>query len=520
VLLVLSIACANVASLMLARAAARSGELGVRAALGAGRSRLVRLILTEALLVSFVGGILGIALAFGGVSVLAKLNPGNIPGVADASPDARVLLFAIALSMVSGMLFGCVPAFVAPRVDVAAFLKHGGRSITGSSRRFRGALITFEVALSVILLVGAGLLIKSYIGLEGVDKGFDNSAVVASISLDRGFYKRPDQQAGFVRRLVGETSDLPGVESAGAVNIFPLNPNEPHCALDVRSHPESPRQPVDCRSVTPWYFQSAGIHLLRGRYFSDADDAAHPSAAIVSQSFAATWFAGQDAIGRQIRLGGDAQPWSTIVGVVGDTRHSTLEEDPRPAVYKPFPQAPTYQVDLIVRSRLPAADAAAMIRTALRRIDPTVPAMEIRTVAQMISAANARRRFETSILSGFAVFAIFLALVGIYGLTVYTVERRTAEIGVRMAVGGSGARIAGMVITQSLVPVVAGLTIGLAAASGLIRLLTAMLYDVSPFDPAAYLLVSVFTLFAAVAGCLFPARKAARIDPAIALRYE
>jgi predicted permease len=520
VLLVLLIACANVANLMLARAAGRSAEHGVRTALGAGRLRLVRLILTEAFLVSLAGGIFGTALVFAGVEVIARLNPGNIPGVADASPDGRVLLFAIGLSAVSAILFGCVPAFAASRVDVVAFLKQGGRSITVASGRFRRALIALEVALSVILLVGAGLLIRSYIGLEAVDKGFDESTVVASITLDRGFYARPDQQAAFVRRLIGETNKIPGVESAGAVNIFPLHPNEPHCALDVKSHPESPRGPVDCRSATPGYFPSAGIRLLQGRFFNNADDATRLSVAIVSQTFAGTWFHGREALGQQIRVGGPAQPWSTIVGVVADTRHSTLEEKPRPALYRPFWQAPVFQAELTVRSRLSASDAASMIRRALRRTDPAVPAIEIRTVGEIISAANARRRFETSILGGFAAFAVLLALVGVYGLTLYTVGQRTAEIGIRMAVGGSRTRVVRMIVAQNLAPVAGGLIAGLAAASGLTRLLTALLYDVQPFDPMTYLLVPGFMLLVALAACLIPAWKAARIDPLTALRYE
>jgi putative ABC transport system permease protein len=343
---------------------------------------------------------------------------------------------------------------------------------------------------------------------------------VASVSLDRGFYARPDRQAAFVRRLIAETSKLPGIESVGAVNVFPLHPNEGHMPLDVKSHPESPRQPVDFRSATSGYFQSAGIHLLRGRLFDDSDDATHPSVAIVTQAFAATWFGGGEALGQQIRMGGDASPWSTIVGVVADTRHSTLEEKPRPAVYRPFWQAPLYNADLTVRTRLPAADAASMIRQALRRTDPAVPAIEIRTVREIISAANARRRFETSILSGFAAFAVLLALVGVYGLTVYTVGQRTAEIGIRMAVGGSRARVLRMVIAQNLVPVIAGLTIGLVAASGLTRFLASALYDVKPSDPVTYLVVPSFMVLVAFAACLIPAWKAARIDPVAALRYE
>jgi putative ABC transport system permease protein len=373
----------------------------------------------------------------------------------------------------------------------------------------------------VVLLVGAGLLIRSYIGLEATDKGFDQSTIVVSISLDRGFYARPAQQADFVRRLLDETDKLPGIETAGAVNMLPLEANEPHCALDVRSHPQSARPPsVDCRSATPGYFPSAGIRLLRGRSFEDSDDGSHPSVVLVNQVFADRWFSGRDALGQQVRLGGDSAPWSTVVGVVSDTRHAILEEQPRPSLYQPFWQAPRYQVDLTIRSHLPAGDAASAIRKALRRTDPAVPAVEIRTIGEMISAANARRRFETSILSGFAAFAVFLALVGVYGLTAYTVAQRTAEIGIRMAVGGSGWRIVGMVIGQNLVHVVIGLIIGLAASMGLYRFLATLLYQISPSDPTTYLVVVVFMLLVACAASMIPAWRAARIDPLLALRSD
>lgn len=517
VLLVLLIACANVAGLMLARAGTRAGELGVRTALGAGRLRLVRLILTEALVVSVAGGVVGMGLAFAGVSAISRLNPGNIPGVADALPDGRVLLFAVGLSVVCGVLFGCLPGFAATRVDLAAFLKRWGPSAVVASARFRRVLIAVEVALSAVLLVGAGLLIRSYLNLEAVDKGFDESTIVASVVLDRAFYG-PDRQAAFLRRLVGETSKLPGIESVGAINMLPLLPNEPHCALDVRAHPEAASQPADCRSATPGYFASAGIKLFQGRAFDESDDAAHAPVAMVNRAFAAVWFASGNAIGQQVRIGGNAAPWSTIVGVVADTSHATLEESARPSVYQPLYGG--FKLDLTVRSRLPATETASLIREVLRRTDPAVPAMGIQTIGEIISDANARRRFATTVLSGFAAFAIFLALVGVYGLTMFTVGQRTAEIGIRMAVGGSQARVVGMLVAQNLVPVVIGLAIGMAAASALARVLASLLYDVTPFDPATYVGVPGFTLLVAFFACLIPARNAARIDPVAALRHE
>jgi ABC-type antimicrobial peptide transport system permease subunit len=238
----------------------------------------------------------------------------------------------------------------------------------------------------------------------------------------------------------------------------------------------------------------------------------------VNRAFAAAWFASGNAVGQQLRIGGDSQPWSTIVGVVTDTSHSTLEEAARPSVYQPL--WGSFKLDLTVKSRLPAAEAASMIREVLRRMDPTVPAMEIQTIGEIISVANARRRFETSVLSGFAAFAIFLALVGVYGLTMFTVGQRTAEIGIRMAVGGSQARVVSMLVAQNLVPVVVGLAIGMAGASALARVLASSLYDVTPFDPATYLAVPCFTLLVAFVACLIPARNAARIDPVAALRHE
>jgi predicted permease len=510
---VLLIACTNVAGLLTAKAAARVHEMGVRSALGAGRGRLVRQMLTEAVLLAVAGGALGTLLAAGLVRAVVRLNPGNIPRLEEVSLDGRVLAFTAAVTLLTGVLFGLAPALAASRVNVMELLKSGGRGLAGG-RRLRGSLVLTQVALAVVLMAGAGLLIRSYINLQGVDKGFNPSTLTAYIELDDR-YQTPERQEAFRQAVLQRVRALPGVEVAGAVTGVPLSQNESLTFLQVDGLPNQKDQVTDTRNASGGYFEAMGIHLIAGRFLTDSDR----DVSVVSKGFADRYFPGRSALGGILHLNGRPKPDWRIVGVVADVRHSNLEETPRPVVYQPISQG-GWRFDLAVRSSLPPAQTAAAIGSIVREVDSQLPATKFRTMEERVDEAGTRRRFQAVVLAVFAAIAVFLPLVGLYGLMAFTVRQRTAEIGIRMTLGASRLRVIAMVVRQGLGWVAAGIAVGLAAAFELTHLASSFLYGVTATDPVTFVIVPVFLLLVALTAALIPAWNAARINPVEALRAE
>jgi len=515
--LVLLIACSNVANLLLARSAGRVHEMGLRTALGAERPRLVRQMLTEALLLAWGGGALGVLIAYAGLRLVLRVHPGDIPRLDEASLDVRVLLFTAGISLITGLGFGLLPALAASRVDLTTLLKQGGnKGVAGTSNRLRNGLIVTQVALSVILLAGAGLLIRSYLKVQSVDTGFAPSTVTVNLTLDER-YATPQKLKDYFRNLLGQVDQLPGVVSAGVVSALPLSHRESISTVEIKGRTVKKDETVDDRMATTSYFQSMGIRLLEGRFFVDQELPGRAPEMLVSQSFAHLYFPSESVIGRQFQAGNQ---WRTIVGVVADVHHTSLEESPRPTVYSPFLQIPDSHAFLTVRTASSPERLISSISKIVHSIDPTISPERTATMRQLISEATSQRRFQTVALSVFAAVAVFLALVGLYGLMAYAVKQRTAEIGIRIALGAPAARVLGMVLWKGLALVSMGLAIGLSGAAAVTSLGAAWLFGVSSTDPVTFLLVPVLILAVALVACLIPAWKATRIDPVTALHYD
>jgi predicted permease len=513
---VLLIACGNAANLLLARAVNRMRELGVRVALGAGRSRIVRQLITEALLIGLAAGALGIAFAYIFLRVLPLFNPGDIPRLNEASLDMRVLLFTIAISLLTSVLAGAFPAFAISRIDLTGFLATtGSRSIAGAHTRVQSALIVVESALLVVLLVSTGLLIRSYVNVESVDTGFAQSTVTVNIGLGPRYGHF--QAVTFFRDLFVRIEALPGVETVGAVNDLPLSNSEDLREFAVDGYPNQKGQLAEARSVTSNYFSAMRIPLIAGRWFT-ADEKPESHAIIINQSFAKRFFAGRNPIGGHVSRQDDPTKWSTVVGVIGDVRHTNLEEPAEPQIYHPDLEFTGGYIT--IRSSLQTKSLAASIRTILHSLDPNLAAGDIQTMRDLESEANARRRFQTSLLGVFAAIALFLALVGLYGLMAYTVGRRTREVGIRMALGAQRRDVLLLVLKKAVFLLAIGLVAGLVASWFVTRAIQAFLFEVGRTDPITILSVcSLLTVLGLLAAAI-PARRAAYIDPMQALRTE
>ena len=519
VILVLLIACGNVANLLMARAAAREHEMGVRTALGAPRSRLIRQVLTESLLLAIAGGALGAGLSFAAVRVLARINPGDIPRFEEISIDWRVLLFALAISLLTGILFGTLPALAGARANVADLLREGGgRGIAGGSSRVRYALVAADVALSVVLLGGAVLFIRSYLYVQSEQKGFAASTLTMRLAADLQQRVPPPRMAAWFRGALERVAAVPGVVAAGATNALPLSGHESMSTIRVDGYPNSPNQTANGRTVAGDYFRAMQTPLIAGRYLTSADIPAQPAPAppvVVSESFARIYFHGRSAIGGRVAIGQTSTGWSTIVGVVANVRHSSLEAPPAPTFYQP-----SWFVDQIaIRTALPPENVIASVRRAVRGVGAPFVLADIQTMQQRTDQAGAPRRFQTVLLAAFAAIAVFLALVGLYGLLSYTVRQRTAEIGVRMALGAGRSQVVGMVLRRGLALAGLGLLLGLLAAGAAARWATSLLYGIHAFDPVTFLVVPLLIMTAAALACLLPAWKASRVDPVSSLRH-
>jgi|HubBroStandDraft_1064217.scaffolds.fasta_scaffold02653_8 predicted permease len=520
VLLVLLIACSNVASLVLARATGRSLEIGVRTALGASRVRLVRQLLAESLCLAGVGGILGMLMAFVAVRMLVGFHPANIPRLEETSIDWRVLLFAVCASLATALLFGLFPALSASRCNLNEVLKNSGsRTVKGGAGRLQRGLTVAEVALTFVLLAGSGLLIRSFLKLQSVDKGFVPSSTVAmSIQLDAR-YNQPARQNAFFRGLIDRTSALPGVEAAAAINQLPLGGGESlNTGLQVEGHPFDDKTFFEGRSITPRYFAAMRIPLFGGRAFTDGDAAGRPLVAIVNRSFARKYFPGQDAVGKRYRNGDNV--WWTIVGVAGDVRYRSLEAPPPMQIYNPLWQSGANSLSVVARTSLAPDRLAAEMRTLVRSLDPAVAIADVRTMGQLVSASTAERRFQTLLLTAFGSVALFLSLVGLYALMAYSVQQRTAEIGIRMALGAPRSSVMRLILQQGATLALAGIALGCGCAWALTRSMASLLFEVQPTDAPTFCGAAILFCAVALAACYVPARRATRVDPMVALRYE
>ena len=524
---VLLIACANVANLTLARAASRSREIAVRSALGASRWRVARQLLTESLLLSLVGGLAGLLLALWGVEALAAAIPADIPRAAEIGIDPAVLLFTLGVALLTGVVFGLAPALRASKSDLNESLKEGSRGSTEGFRgnRLRGLLVVFEVALSLVLLVGAGLLIRSFFELRAVRPGFDpQNLLTAGIGLPPNKYGDEASQAAFFKQVLERVAHLPGVKSVGGIEPLPMSGNNWSTAVTVDGRPAPPpgqRQRTQTRVVSPDYFRAMGIPLLRGRFITEQDTAESPKVVVVSESFARQVFPGEEAVGKRVKPTLAPNFMAEIVGVVGDVKHGALDEAVTPELYASYRQAPQPFLALVVRAE-PAVTAGLTnsVREAVLQVDPNQPLYNVKTMEELLSDSVARRRFNMALLAVFAGIALALAAVGVFGVMSYSVTRRTHEIGIRVALGAQRRDVVRLIVGQGMALVGAGVALGLACALALSRLIAGLLYGVSASDPVIYSAVALTLAAVALAACYLPARRATRVDPMIALRHE
>lgn len=517
VLLVLLIACSNVASLGLARASGRAQEISVRAALGASRLRLGRQLLAESACVALAGGVLGTAAAYGMVRLLVDFHPAHIPRIEETSMDGRVLLFTLCVSLATAVLSGLFPAWSGSHCSLNEAIKSfGTRSVKGGAGRLHSGLIVAEMALTIVLLTGSGLLIHSFLKLRSVDKGFASlSTVTMGVQLDAR-YNQPQRQNEFFGTLLARLQALPGVEETAAVDHVPLGGGESISQIEVEGYPFDQKTSFEGRLVTPRYFAAMGIPLLEGRDFDDGDAAGRPPVIIVSRSFERRYFPGRSALGRRVRANG----WQTIVGVAADVRMRELDTTPPMQIYSPLWQIPRGAVSIVVRGALPPERTASSLRGLVRNMDAALAVADIRSMEQLVSEASAERRFQTLVLTVFGGISLFLSLLGLYALMAYTVQRRTAEMGIRMALGAQRSALLGLVLRQGATLWLGGIALGLSCAWGVTRWMRSLLFEVQPTDLPTF--VGVATLFCAVAAiaCYVPARRATRVDPVISLRYE
>src|SRR5579884_915157 len=521
---VLLMVCVNLANLLLARATGRRREAGIRTALGASRARLIRQVVTENLLLAFAGGALGIGLAFATVRILVHSAPVDLPRLDEVAVDGRVLLFAILVAVLSGLLFGVVPALRVSAADPQESLQAGGtRSATDSRRglRLRDMLVAVEVGLSAVLLITAGLLIHSFTRLLAVDKGFNVERVLtADLSLSDAAYGERARREHFYEEVVRRIRTVPGVASAALVSKVPLDGDSWGDVIskagDNRPMPERPMGSF--RFLTPGYFETLGIRIIAGRAFEDRDHGR--PLALISEKVARTVWPGENPIGRTFTRGNPDEKPLEICGVVADTRSLDLQKAPVLMVYVPYWVRSREQVSLVARTTGDPRAEESALRAAVWSVDRSVPVSQMRTMTQVMDESVGGRRFQMLLIAVFAATALLLASIGIYGVLAYSVARRTGEIGIRVALGARPADLCGMVLRQGLAPVAAGLLAGLAAALAVGRLLHALLFDVSAADPVTIVTVVVVLFAIAVLACIVPARRAMRVDPMTALRFE
>ena len=530
---VLLIACANVANLQLARAAAREREVAIRGALGAGRWRLAKLLLTESSALALAGGVAGLLLAAWAIRLIRRFAPQTIPHLQVAHLNLRVLVFTLLMSLLTGILFGLAPVLAAFRVSLNDTLKQGG-SQSGSgtgTRRAQKVLMVAEIALSFVLFIGAALLVKSFHQLTAIQPGFDPHGVLtAQVALPLDQYQTPDRQRAFFEQLVQRLQALPGVASAAATATVPLRGNvQMISTIQVEGQPainplmaKVPTARIN--SVTPGYFSALRIPLIDGRLLDERDGADAPKSVVVNQAFVRRFFEKEDPIGKRFTAkfspGPEDPPTWTIVGVINDTKQQGLAADVTPEVTASASQWPRFMMTLVLRTAVDPVSLVSAVRQHVSALDKNIPVYAVQTMDDLFSAEVASQRFNAGALAGFAGFAVLLAAVGIYGVMAYAVSQRTREMGVRIALGAGRGNVLRMILSQGFRLALIGAGLGLAASFVLTRLMTGLLFGVKPSDPLTFVLVTAALLAVALAACWIPAHRATRVDPVVALRYE
>jgi putative ABC transport system permease protein len=526
---VLLIACANVANLLLANSSSRVKEMSIRAALGASRWRVMRQLFTESTMLALVGGAAGFLLSFWLLSLIKKLLPTDFPRINEIHMDWRVLGFTLVASVITGILFGFAPALQFVRADVQDAIRETGRGTVGSLRRnrFRQALIVAEVALSVVLLAGAGLLFRSFMRLQSVNAGFMADQVLTARLTPSGTnFKNDSERLRFYSEVIDKMSSVPGVRDVGAINTLPLSKG-PTAGFRIEGRPITTpdKWPMaNYRSVTPNDFRAMGIPIVQGRAFTDRDEYNAPLAMIVNQALADQDFPGESAIGKRINFGNtdsNNQPvWFEIVGVTTNVRSLELREEPTAELYFSTYQDPWDEMSLVVRSSGDPESVAGALRQVVTDIDRTVPISDVQTMKHIVSTSVTQPRFNLFLVALFSVIALLLSAAGIYGVTSYSVSQRTHELGIRMALGAQVRDVLGMILKQGMGVIGIGLVLGLGAAFLLLRLMKSLLFGVTETDPLTFVVTTTLLTFVALIACYVPARRATKVDPLEALRYE
>ncbi len=536
VLCVLLIACANVANLLLARATARQREMAVRSSLGASRGRLIRQLLTESLVLSGIGALLGVVIAWWGARFLVGLVPAGmpIPRLEQLRPNFAILAFTLGVTVATALLVGLVPALQASREGVALSIRHGGRAL-GGGRRLRGSLVAIEIALATVLLVAAGLLLRTFAYLRAINPGFsDRNVLACQLKLPDAQYRNGAQDAAFFAQVLERLRSLPGVRSVAAIDGIPVSGAGGGTWIHVFGKPEPPagqQSNVMVRTITPGYFGALGVPFYAGRDFTDADTgvmdiskpidpATSPLKLIVNQALVDRFLPGENPLGQRLAIFWGQTLVGEIVGVVGNVRYQSLAEEAEPTFYWPEAQRPLGHMYLVIRTAGRPADWAGVVRGAVRSVDPNVPVAELETLNQVVSLANSRTRFSLVLLGTFAGVALLLAAVGLFGVMAYSVAQRTQEIGVRMALGARPAGIVGTVLRDGMTLVLTGLAAGALAAIDLTKFIATQLYGVKPSDPWSFALAIGLLLAVATLAAYLPARRASKVDPMVALRWE
>jgi len=529
---VLLIACANVANLLLARAAYRGREVAIRTSMGAGRARLIRQLLTESVLLSLAGGIFGLLLAWASLGPLLNISAGSLPLAFTIGLNRSVLLFTVLVSVVTGLVFGIAPALRATRFDLRETLNEGSRGSTAGPghQRLRGVLIASEFALAMLLLVGAGLLLRSFSRLQSVSTGFQpDHLLLVDLPLSQTAYAKPEQRYGFFDRLINRAQNLPGVRSVGAATALPVSGIGGLIHFNIYGRP--PKTPNDYiaagyRGVTANYFETLGIPLLQGRLITPADKEKAPAVVLINATMAKTYFPGENPLGKRMQIGATPEsevPWMEVVGVVGDVTQG-LGLDPKAEMYLPYRQAdqllPVFQLSVVLRTAGDPHQQAAALRSAIAEIDPNQPLVKVRTMEDNMAATVAQPRFRTWLIAIFAGLALMLAAVGIYGVMSYSVTRRTSEIGIRITLGAQPVDVFRIVVGEGLRFALVGVGVGVAGGLILTRLLGSFLYGISASDPLTFFAVALLLILVSATASFFPARRATRVDPIVALRYE
>lgn len=526
---VLLIGCANVANLLLASGASRQKEMAIRTALGASRRRVMRQLFTESTLLALTGGAVGLIIAYWGLAGITKLLPGDFPRLNEIHIDLRVLAFTFVASVLTGILFGLVPALQISRPDIQETIRETGRGVSGNRRqsRFRQALIVVEVAMSVVLLVGAGLLFRSFMRLQSVNTGFNSEKVLTARLTPSGTnYANQADYDRFYSKVLEKVSAIPGVQDAGLINTMPLDKG-PTAGFRIEGRPVTTPDKwpsANYRAVSANYFRAMGIPMLQGRAYTDRDAENAPRVMIVNQKLADEEFASENPIGKRITFGNtdsNRQPvWFEIVGVVANVRSLELREEPTAEVYFAALQDYWPAMSLMVRSSIEPASLGGSVRQIVNEVDKSVPVSNVKTMEHVVSESITQPRFNLFLLGLFSTVAMLLSAAGIYGVTAYSVTQRTHELGIRIALGAQVSDVLKMVLGQGMVVIGVGLIVGLAAAFGLVRLLRSFLFGVGENDPLTFVVITVGLLFVALLACYIPARRATKVDPLVALKYE